>query len=461
MSLSPRPAQSGMALIGAMLITVVVVAIAAKVAVRSLQDIAASTRLAEAAAAGEVFETLEQDSIAMLRADGLAAPVDSLDEDWARAALAVDTPGGHGTATLVDLQARFDLNALAFDPAGAGGDRSADAAAAATDEPASDAMPEGNAAAAGAPPVAAVGTSAPEATSAAAAAAGGPAAAPPGMQLVERSYASATGHETRYFDVVASDGSAADSGGTGAAPDAASPPDARAEQARAEAMASLVRVPALAASLAAQAGPGAAAGARGLTPQQIAIARFALLLRALELDDALVPAVLDWLDGDSDTRFPDGAEDEYYTELERPYRTGNRRFVALEELKLVRGVDAEVYARLAPHLTVLPARTTINVNTAAPQVLMSLSPAIDSGTAAQIVNAREVQAFHSVEQFMSLPALHGRPLLADGLGTTSEFFALAMLARSGRSELAALSVLARNDPATIELVSRVRGAFDE
>lgn len=470
-------AQDGVALIGAMLITLVIVAIATNVGVRSLRDIAASARLGEFNAATEIFDAIEQDSRTVLRSDGLSANVDSLDEPWAQNALEIDTPAGRGAARLVDLQGRFNLNSLAFDAAAA--DAGATSAAADVDSgdgtssdgaqldgrsvaegiaPTREAAPTGTTGSEGS-----AGRAAPETTDVAA---GAPRKAPPGMKLVERSYATATGHQTRYFDAVA-DGSDAGAATTaGAAGEGGSGADGEADPVRAQAVAALARVPALAASLSAQGAPGAnAAGAAPatvrLTPQQIAIARFALLLSALELDDALVPAILDWLDGDTDTRFPNGAEDDYYSELDQPYRAANRRFAALEELKLVRGVDAEVYAKLAPHVTVLPGDTAINVNTAGLAILRSLSPAIDSGTAAQIVNARDVQAFQSVAQFLALPVLFGRPLLADGLTTTSDFFALSMRVRSGRSEIAARSVLARNDPANIEIVSRARGFGDE
>ena len=64
-----------------------------------------------------------------------------------------------------------------------------------------------------------------------------------------------------------------------------------------------------------------------LNPQQVATARFVLLLRALEIEPKIVPAILDWLDPDQDTSFPNGAEDDYYSKLNPPYRTADRRGV--------------------------------------------------------------------------------------------------------------------------------------
>ena len=147
--------------------------------------------------------------------------------------------------------------------------------------------------------------------------------------------------------------------------------------------------------------------------------------------------------------------------LEHPYRAANRAFSDLSELRLVRGVTDEIYARLAPLLCVLPARTDINVNLAPPEVLMALGPGIDRATADMLVNARETQPFQAVGDFRAFPLLLGRPLLSDGLVTDSRWFALSMHASVGASEFAARSVLARAAPDQITVLSRQRGFFDD
>ena len=95
-----------------------------------------------------------------------------------------------------------------------------------------------------------------------------------------------------------------------------------------------------------------------------------------------VQAVLDWVDRDFNATVPDGAEDAYYTGLDPAYRAANAPFVSPSELKLVKGFspaveeEAEDYALLLPHVTALPTVNgplPINVNTATPEVLASLS----------------------------------------------------------------------------------------
>ncbi|NPA95799.1 MAG: general secretion pathway protein GspK [Thermodesulfobacteria bacterium] len=56
----------------------------------------------------------------------------------------------------------------------------------------------------------------------------------------------------------------------------------------------------------------------------------------------LAAAILDWRDNDDDER-PGGAEKDYYLSLEPPYEPANGKFVLLEQLLLVRGVNPEIY----------------------------------------------------------------------------------------------------------------------
>ena len=468
--------ERGIAVLGAMLITVVVVAVAATVGVRSMHDIAATARLLEVAAASEVFAALERDSQAMLTDDGMAEPVDALDEDWAKATFTHATAAAQGDAHLRDLQGLFNLNTLAFDPSLMTAVNSAQPAqpaqaAGAADE-AENAVAGTETTSAGAQP-AASSTRAPGAAIDATQDLGN-ASVPPGMKLIERPYVSNTGRTTRYYDVIP-DPAAQAGVGAGAAdvgnedgddvPAGARPTadaqDSSVDNAAMAALANLPEVSGADGNTSGEATGGAPGQPVQLSPHQVAVARFSLLLSALDIDSAVLAAVLDWLDPDSDARFPNGAEDDYYTELERPYRTGNRSFADVCELKLVRGVTAEVFDKLAPYLTVLPDFTAINVNTAPVEVLMSLGPGIDRTAAEMIVNARDTQAFQSLADFLAVPVLAGRPLTSIGLATSSAYFALDMDVSAGRSALLARSVLGRSQPQTVQLVNRAKGFLDE
>ena len=112
------------------------------------------------------------------------------------------------------------------------------------------------------------------------------------------------------------------------------------------------------------------------------------LLQLLSIDVTKADAIIDWLDADINFTDPDGAEDDYYTSLETSYRTANAPFVSVSELQLVKGFssaveeEAEDFELLLPHIAALPTvdgPTAVNVNTATPEVLGSLSDELQFG----------------------------------------------------------------------------------
>ena len=67
-------------------------------------------------------------------------------------------------------------------------------------------------------------------------------------------------------------------------------------------------------------------------------------LRDPELGYDPVDAIIDWVDfGDDDSEEPDGAEADYYEELEIPYPIKNGPMDDIEELLLIRGITPELY----------------------------------------------------------------------------------------------------------------------
>jgi len=112
---------------------------------------------------------------------------------------------------------------------------------------------------------------------------------------------------------------------------------------------------------------------------QLAFEQFERLLQELNIDKTKAQAVVDWIDKDVNPMTPDGAEDDYYSGLETPYGTSGTSFISVSELQLVKGFSSAVeeeradYELLLPHIATLPAPTTVNVNTATPPVLASLS----------------------------------------------------------------------------------------
>lgn len=112
-----------------------------------------------------------------------------------------------------------------------------------------------------------------------------------------------------------------------------------------------------------------------LRPERVDV--FRRLFTILGIDPRILMAIIDWIDRD-ETPIPTplGAEQTSYFGLEPPVYVRNGPLLTLRELLLVRGVTPTILARLADFVTVLPPANElkVNVNTAAPEILYSLSP---------------------------------------------------------------------------------------
>lgn len=99
------------------------------------------------------------------------------------------------------------------------------------------------------------------------------------------------------------------------------------------------------------------------------------LFELLEVDQYLVDAIIDWIDTNDEPE-PMGAEDSYYTRLERPYRCKNKPLDTLTELLLIKGIDDKTYEKINRYLTVysnpMAPSGEININTTDIIVLQTL-----------------------------------------------------------------------------------------
>ena len=166
------------------------------------------------------------------------------------------------------------------------------------------------------------------------------------------------------------------------------------------------------------------------------------LLEVLRLDPQLANAVADWIDPDSEAR-AGGAEDIDYLNLNPPYRAANRPMASVDELRLVRGFDAQTARALLPYVTVLPVATnTINVNTASPQVLAALVDRLDLPTAQRIADARVGKPFNNAGEFNSklLPLLPP----AAGMSVKTDYFLVTLDTSIGRHERHSEALLQRD-----------------
>ena len=174
---------------------------------------------------------------------------------------------------------------------------------------------------------------------------------------------------------------------------------------------------------------------------ELARKQFERLLQLLDLDPTLAGAVVDWLDGDTEIRFPDGGEDGAYTDTDPQYRTANAMITTPSELMAVLRFDRETYAKLAPYVTVLPSGSKLNVNTASDVLLASLSENIDLSTAASLVEERGGAEFVDIDQtFEGLV----EPDVLKRIDGVSEHFMLTATVTLGTNQLTMRSLLQRD-----------------
>ena len=187
--------------------------------------------------------------------------------------------------------------------------------------------------------------------------------------------------------------------------------------------------------------------------------RLRRLLTLLQLDPTLTEAVLDWLDEDTDARFPAGAEDDHYMSLDPPRSAANGPMVSTSELALIKGFDHEAYIALAPYVTALPERTAVNLNTAPAQVLALVADGLTVSEGEDLVTQREGSWYNTVADFSGNSLFDGRPVVADGLDVKSNYFLVRADAYLGRVRVKLYSVLKRNEQGEVTVVMRGQGVY--
>lgn len=172
-----------------------------------------------------------------------------------------------------------------------------------------------------------------------------------------------------------------------------------------------------------------------LTRRGLGVAQFSALATAVGAPDAprLAEALADWIDSNAIRDEASGAEDEAYVAAARPYRTANTLMSEPSELRAVRGVTPEIYARLRPYVCALPTTelSPINLNTLKPEtavVLTALSlGVIPEATARRALAARPAGGWAEAADFWRQPVLEGRlppDAALNGIGLTTRWFAL-------------------------------------
>lgn len=151
-------------------------------------------------------------------------------------------------------------------------------------------------------------------------------------------------------------------------------------------------------------------------------------------------AIIDWISPAA----KNPALDEFYAKLNPAYRAPHRPMVSISELRLVRGMTPELFAKLSPMVFALPQPAEININNAPTQVLMSLSMTLSPDGAKSIETARKQTPFGSTQQFRDFDVVKNNPFDASKITVTSSYFLVQTNVTVGQQHLTLYTLLQRS-----------------
>lgn len=174
------------------------------------------------------------------------------------------------------------------------------------------------------------------------------------------------------------------------------------------------------------------------------------------LNRDLVNAMLDWIDPNNDP-LPNGAEDIDYMNVappRLPYRAANQAFTSLDELRLVKGFDAEIVNELKKTnlVTALPTKmngaavlSPVNVNTASDDVLLALFPGLTTTTLATFTGGRPYKTVADVGNNPKVPltSVGTAPPAILNYGVSTSYFEVDITVKIGKVERRTLALIYR------------------
>jgi general secretion pathway protein K len=135
---------------------------------------------------------------------------------------------------------------------------------------------------------------------------------------------------------------------------------------------------------------------------------------------------------------------------------------SIKELKQAKGITPKIFEKLKPFITALPSQTRININTAPPEVLKSLSPDFNDQIVEQIIQTRKETPYTDVTAFIKQIKQQIKPRvlypanLSEIITVKSEFFLCHSSVTMKEAKLELRSLIFRNKQ-SMQIVSRQSG----
>ncbi len=142
----------------------------------------------------------------------------------------------------------------------------------------------------------------------------------------------------------------------------------------------------------------------------VALCEEVLLLDPLQVQE-LADSLVYWFNADKTKTTPD---DTYYANLHPPYHRRGEKLTIIDELKLVKGFDAQRVERLKPYIRVV-GEEQINLNTAPAEVLYAWQFSAAEGNIEVILDQRDMVALVDYRQQTAYRALSDLALV-EGIG---------------------------------------------
>lgn len=180
---------------------------------------------------------------------------------------------------------------------------------------------------------------------------------------------------------------------------------------------------------------------------------FKRLLIELDVSITLTDAIIDWLDSDSDTTFPEGAEDTYYQTQNPPNRSANRKIDSINELIEIKGLDAEVFSKLKWHITALPEFTKINLNTANAVVLSAMLDELSESDIDYLIKKRDANVIKDLKDFFDDPIVKEKRINTDIMSLNSSYFGIISQVKS-KNRILSVFTKAHREENKVNVLSR-------
>jgi general secretion pathway protein K len=123
------------------------------------------------------------------------------------------------------------------------------------------------------------------------------------------------------------------------------------------------------------------------------------------------------------------------------------------------GLPIQTVAALTPFITLLPAPTTVNLNTASAEVIYASVPGLDMSGAQRLITVRATAPFRTVADALKEAGIPNSPTIVSQLSVSSRFFEIQGRLRFGSSTVQERSIVERQD-LSVKVLQREREVVD-